>query len=218
MTDNNTYNLKPFTKKELYLPGLGNYLNMREEEKMLQSYNNEFYSTLNSLKKTKFPRIIPENQNIQNYFYEYHANENASITSSTGQVWHTIEDAFKLNIQLKSEFIEINNHLKSMRKEVEDIETIKEFANYTKNIRLSVQNFLVDQKTETFKLVKDIAVLSKEKIDIQNKIVLALDKIKKLELEVGSKKTIFNHTMEDALKSYTSTENRFFEKDYDNEK
>jgi hypothetical protein len=105
-----------------------------------------------------------------------------------------------------------------MRKEVEDIETIKEFANYTKNIRLSVQNFLVDQKTETFKLVKDIAVLSKEKIDIQNKIVLALDKIKKLELEVGSKKTIFNHTMEDALKSYTSTENRFFEKDYDNEK
>lgn len=217
MTENN-YNIKPVSKKEIVLPGLGNYLHMREEEKMLQSYNNEFYSTLNSLKKTKFPRIIPENQNIQNYFYEYHVNENASITSSTGQVWHTIEDAFKLNIQLKSEFIEINDHLKSMRKEVEDIETIREFANYTKNIRLNVQNFLVDQKTETFKLVKEIAVLSKEKIDIQNKIVLAMEKIKKLELEVGTKKNVFNATMEDALKSYTSTENRFFEKDYELDK
>ena len=198
-------------KKELHLPGLGNILHMREEEKMLSSYNKDFYTTLSSLKQTKFPRIVPENQNIQNYFYEYRINENASITSSTGQIFHTIEDAYKLNIEVKAEFIEINDHLKKMKKEVEDIEALKDFSKYIQEIRQKVQSFLVNQKTESFKLVKEIAVLSKEKIDIQNKIILALDKVKRLEAEIGVKPTIFNNSMEEALRSYNSTENRFFD-------
>ena len=196
-------------KKELQLPGIGNLINIREEEKQLTSYNNDFYSTLNSLRKTKFPKITPENTS-QNYFYEYKINENAAITSSAGQIWHTLEDAYKLNIELKAEFIEIQNHLKEMRKEVEDIETTKEFSKYTKDIRSQVQKFLVDQKTESFRLVKEIAILSKEKIDIQNKIVFALDKIKRLELEIGVKNNVFNNSMEEALRSYSSTENRFY--------
>lgn len=212
---NNNNNNNNINKKELFLPGLGNYLQMREEEKMLSSYNNEFYSTLNSLQKTKFPRIIPENKSIQNYFYEYHINDNASITSSSGQILHTVEDAFKLNIDLKRDFCEINSHLKEMRREVEDIEALKDFSQYTKGIRVKVQNFLVDQKTESFKLVKEIAVLSKDKIDIQNKIILALEKIKKLEAEVGVKSTVFNHSTDEAVMSYVSTENRFFDKGLD---
>ena len=204
-------------KKEVFLPGLGNLLHMREEEKMLSSYNNEFYKTLNTMKQTqRFPRIIPKNSNIHNnYFYEYHINDNASITSSCGQILGAIEDAYTLNIDLKKEHIDMNNDLKSMKREVEDIETLKDFSKYTNAIRVKIQNFLVNQKTESFKLVKEVAILSKEKIDIQNKIFLAMEKIKKLEQEVGIKPTVFNSSMENALKTYKSTENRFFEKDTD---
>lgn len=200
-------------KKDTFLPGLGNFLYMREDEKLLSSYNKDFYSTLNSLGKTKFPKI--STNNTKNYFYEYHANENASITSSTQQMCKTIEDAYELSIELKADFIEIDQHLRQMKKQVEDIDSIKEYSKYTKDIRFKVQNFLVDQKTESFKLVKEIAILSKEKIEIQSKILLALEKVKKLESEIGIRNNIFNNSMEDQIKSYNTTENRFFEKDLD---
>lgn len=201
------------SKKEIFLPGIGNLFLMPNEEKaMMRSYNQEFYSTLSTLKQTRFPTIRPE-KSSQNYFYEYHNNENASITSSAGQIFLTVEDAFKLNLEIKSECIEIRDSLKEIRRDVDDLETLKDLSEYTKSIRLKVQNFLVDQKTETFKLVKEIAILTKDKIDLQNKITMALDRIKRLEEEVGIKPTLHSNSVDNLIKGHVTYENRFFEKE-----
>ena len=199
-------------KKEIFLPGINNLLFMKEEEKMLKSYNQEFYSTLNTLKQTKLPTIKTETT-TQNYFYEHHSNENAALTSTTGQIYTTIEDAYKLNLEIKKESIQIKDKMTEIRHEVEDIEALNEFQDYIKEIRNKVQNFLVDQKTETFKLVKEIALLTRDKIELQGKIQSSLEKIKRLEEEVGIKPTLHSNSIDDMIKTHVTYENRFFERD-----
>ena len=54
-------------------------------------------------------------------------------------------------------------------------------------MKKNLQNVLVDQKTENFKLVKEIAVLEKDKLELQNQVYNCLGKLHKLEKEVGVK-------------------------------
>jgi hypothetical protein len=53
------------------------------EERMLKSYNEEFYNTLynSNIKVVSLP-IIPDNK----LFYHYVQNENASVSTSIGQL------------------------------------------------------------------------------------------------------------------------------------
>ncbi len=70
------------TKTELNkLPGF-DILEKLPEEQMLKSYNEEFYTSLTQAKIITLP-IIPENR----LFYHYEQNDNASISSNTGQLW-----------------------------------------------------------------------------------------------------------------------------------
>ena len=50
------------------------------DEQMLRSYNEEFYSTLSHLKLASLPPI--DNK----LFYRFEQNENASVSSTTGQL------------------------------------------------------------------------------------------------------------------------------------
>jgi hypothetical protein len=52
---------------------------------------------------------------------------------------------------------------------------------------------LVEQKTENFKLVKEIAILEKEKVELQNTIYIALGRLHKLEREVGVKSKAYTY-------------------------
>ena len=50
-----------------------------------------------------------------------------------------------------------------------------------------LQNYLVQQKTENFRLIKELAILEKEKEDLQKEIVAAIKRLDKLENAVGFK-------------------------------
>jgi hypothetical protein len=63
------------------LPGF-DILEKLPEEQMLKSYNEEFYSSLSTAKIMSLP-IIPENNKL---FYHFEQNENASVSTTTGQL------------------------------------------------------------------------------------------------------------------------------------
>jgi hypothetical protein len=74
--------MKPSTKIELNkLPGF-DILEKLPEEQMLKSYNEEFYSSLSNVKIMSLP-IIPDNNRL---LYHFEQNENASISTTTGQL------------------------------------------------------------------------------------------------------------------------------------
>jgi hypothetical protein len=62
------------------LPGF-DILEKLPEDQILKSYNEEFYSTLSQVKIMSLP-VIPEKK----YFYNFEQNDNASISSTTGQL------------------------------------------------------------------------------------------------------------------------------------
>ena len=63
------------------IPGFDVLDSMQEEQK-LKSYNDEFYNTLSNL---KFLSLTIPNEN--QLFYHFEKNNNASITSTTGQIF-----------------------------------------------------------------------------------------------------------------------------------
>ncbi len=66
-------------------------------------------------------------------------------------------------------------------------------------MKKNIQNFLVEQKTENFKLIREIAVLEKEKTEIQSKIYEAISKLIKVEKEVGVTSNTFNSQLDRLL-------------------
>jgi hypothetical protein len=62
-----------------------------------------------------------------------------------------------------------------------------------------LQKILIDQKTENFKLIKEIAILEKEKSEIQNSIYMCLGKLHKLEREVGVKSKAYTYLFDQSL-------------------
>jgi hypothetical protein len=62
-----------------------------------------------------------------------------------------------------------------------------------------LQNFLVEQKTENFKLIKEIAIMEKEKIELQTNIYHCLAKLHKLEKEVGVKSKAFSYMYDQSI-------------------
>jgi hypothetical protein len=76
--------MKPSTKKIEFnkMPGF-DLMERLPEEQMLKSYNEEFYHSLgtSNVKVVSLP-IIPDNK----LFYHYSQNENASVSTSIGQL------------------------------------------------------------------------------------------------------------------------------------
>lgn len=66
-------------------------------------------------------------------------------------------------------------------------------------MKLNLQAFLVEQKTETFKLIKEIAILDKEKGEIQQNIYAILNRINKVEKEVGVKSKAYTYMFDQNL-------------------
>ena len=60
-----------------------------------------------------------------------------------------------------------------------------------------LQNFLVEQKTETIRLIKEIANLQKEKESLKNEIEDCFERLNKLEKIIGTNKD-YNKTIGDA--------------------
>ena len=173
------------------------------EEKAETSYNEQFYSSLSNMKFLSM--TIPDENKL---FYHFEQNENASVTTTTGQVLKTYEDLFMENENVKKILRSIKTDITKLFKDYENIDTtiIDELKPEIIQMERRLQNYLVEQKTENFKLIKEIAILEKEKGEIQKQIESCLNRLDRLEMEVGIKDK-GNSIQEGTLKGPTGFNN-----------
>ena len=107
----------------------------------------------------------------------------------------------KSNIDTYKEIKELEEEILELKKEIEvvDVQYYEFYRPEIVNLKKNMQNFLVEQKTENFKLIKEIAIIEKDKVDIQLKIYEALSKMIKLEKEVGVNPSIYNNQFDSML-------------------
>lgn len=200
-TDPNETNKIEFNKLQGF-----DVLEKLPEEKLQSTYNEQFYSSLSNMKFLSM--TIPDENKL---FYHFETNENASVTTSTGQVLKTFQDLFLENESVKKILRTIKGDISRLFKDYENIdETItSEIKPEILKMEKKLQNYLVEQKTENFKLIKEIAILDKEKAEIQKQIEIALGRLDRLEAEVGLKEkgaTMVEENIEQFINNNSSTE------------
>ena len=178
-TDPNDTNQIEFNKLQGF-----DVLEKLPEEKLQSTYNEQFYSSLSNMKFLSM--TIPDENKL---FYHFETNENASVTTSTGQVLKTFQDLFLENESVKKILRTIKGDISRLFKDYENIDEtiISEIKPEILKMEKKLQNYLVEQKTENFKLIKEIAILDKEKARLQKQIEIALGRLDRLEAEVGLK-------------------------------
>ena len=189
------------------IPGF-DVLDTMQEEQKYKSYNDEFYNTLSQLKFLSLT-IPPENH----LFYHFEKNNNASITSTTGQIFVTVNELKQENTNLKNVIQDIQSHIDDLRKSVENIEqdSTGDISNEIKNLEQKLQVFIVETKTETFKLIKEVASLKKEKNDLYSQIQAAFARVEKLEKELGKNKKRLNKLSMNINKNNINNDKTFME-------
>ena len=158
------------------------------------TYNQEFYNTLDNLKFLSLS--IPDEDKL---FYHFEQNENASISANAGQVLKSFMELFMNKMTIRKTLRQCKKEFKAMKVDFDNIE-----PNITEEIRLEIikmekrlQNFLVEQKTETIRLIKEIANLQKEKEKLKGEIESCYERLNKLEKIIGTNKD-YNKTVSDA--------------------
>ena len=189
------------------MPGFDVLDSIPEEQKM-KSYNDEFYNTLSNLKFLSL--TIPAENRL---FYHFEKNNNASITSTAGQIFVTINELKQENINLNKTIIELQENIDSLRKDVENIEenSSGDILNEIKNLEKKLQVFIVETKTETFKLIKEVATLKKEKNDLYNQIKAAFARVEKLEKDLGKNRKRMNKLGMNINKNNVNNDKTFME-------
>ena len=189
------------------IPGFDVLDNIQEEQKM-KSYNDEFYNTLSNL---KFLSLTIPNEN--QLFYHFEKNNNASITSTTGQIFVTVNELKQENINLKKIIEEVQGNIEVLKQLVESAgnEASGDIHNEIINLEKRLQLFIVESKTEKFKLIKELAILKKEKNEIYSQIQAAFARVEKLEKELGKNKKRFNKLNMNINKNNANNDKTFME-------
>ena len=189
------------------MPGF-DVLDTIQEEQKYKSYNDEFYNTLSQLKFLSLT-IPPENH----LFYHFEKNNNASITSTTGQIFVTVNELKQENTNLQKVIEEIHENIGNLKKNVENIQedSTGDIYSEIKNLEKKLQVFIVETKTETFKLIKEVATLKKDKNEIFAQIQNAFSRVEKLEKELGKNKKRLNKLSMNINKNNVNNDKTFLE-------
>ena len=189
------------------MPGF-DVLDTIQEEQKYKSYNDEFYNTLSQLKFLSLT-IPPENH----LFYHFEKNNNASITSTTGQIFVTVNELKQENTNLQKVIKEIQENIENLKKNVENIQedSTGDIYSEIKNLEKKLQMFIVETKTETFKLIKEVATLKKDKNEIFAQIQNAFSRVEKLEKELGKNKKRLNKLSMNINKNNVNNDKTFLE-------
>ena len=189
------------------IPGF-DVLDSLPEEQKLKSYNDEFYSTLSNMKFLSLT-IPPEDK----LFYHFEKNNNASITSIAGQVFVTINELKQENLSLKQIITQVQEKINELKEDVNKIEedSSGDIINEIKNLEKKLQVFVVESKTETFKLIKEVANLKKEKNDLITQIQLAFARVERIEKELGKNKKRLNKLNMNVNKQNVNNDKTFME-------
>ena len=189
------------------IPGF-DVLDSLPEEQKLKSYNDEFYSTLSNMKFLSLT-VPPEDK----LFYHFEKNNNASITSIAGQVFVTINELKQENLSLKQIIAQVQEKINELKEDVNKIEedSSGDIINEIKNLEKKLQVFVVESKTETFKLIKEVANLKKEKNDLITQIQLAFARVERIEKELGKNKKRLNKLNMNVNKQNANNDKTFME-------
>ena len=159
----------------------------------VDNYNQEFYNTLDQLKFLSLS--VPDEEKL---FYHFEQNENASISASAGQVLKSFTELFMNKMTVRKILRQCKKEFKEMKIDFDNIEPIltEEVRSEIVKMEKRLQNFLVEQKTETIRLIKEIANLQKEKDNLKGEIEACYDRLNNLEKEIGTNKD-YNKTISD---------------------
>ena len=160
------------------------------------TYNQEFYTTLDNLKFLSLS--VPDEDKL---FYHFEQNENASISATAGQVLKSFMELFMNKMTIRKTLRQCKKEFKNMKVDFDNLE-----PNLTEEIRAEIikmekrlQTFLVEQKTETIRLIKEIANLQKEKEKIKGEIESCYDRLNKLANIIGTNKDYYKTVSENKL-------------------
>lgn len=172
------------------------------EEKVMNTYNEQFYSSLSNMKFVSC--TIPDENKL---FYHFEQNENAPVSSTTIQVLQSYQDLFIENESIKKIFRSIRNEIVSLASSYENFDStiLDSIRPEIQKMERNLRDFLVKQKTENFKLIKEIGLLEREKNQLGAQILIALERLNKLEQEVGIKEKGLSFVQEN--KNGTMNEN-----------
>jgi len=96
----------------------------------------------------------------------------------------------------------VKKEIKEINKDLTDNfsnEFYKQYKPEISNMLLKTQKLVADQKSENFKFMKEIAVLEKGKVELQNAIYACLGKIHQLEKYVGIKAKAFTYAYDQSM-------------------
>jgi hypothetical protein len=95
----------------------------------------------------------------------------------------------------------LRDDIKKLKEEIEVLDTdiYNEYVPEISKMTKVLQRILIDQKTENFKLIKEVGIIEKEKIEIQNSIYTCLGRLHKLEREVGVKSKAYTYLFDHSL-------------------
>ena len=153
------------------------------------TYNQEFYNTLDNLKFLSLS--IPDEDKL---FYHFEQNENASISANAGQVLKSFMELFMNKMTIRKTLRQCKKEFKAMKIDFDNIEPSITEEIRSEKMEKRLQNFLVEQKTETIRLIKEIANLQKEKESLKNEIEDCFERLNKLEKIIGTNKD-YNKTI-----------------------
>ena len=191
---NNT-NTNNFNKNNIEFNKLQGFdvLEKLPEKNINDTYNQEFYNTLENLKFLSLS--IPDEDKL---FYHFEQNENASISANAGQVLKAFMELFMNKMTIRKTLRQCKKDFKEMKVEFDNIEPnlVEEIRSEIIKMEKRLQNFLVEQKTETIRLIKEIANLQREKDAIKVEIENCYERLNNLEKEIGTNKD-FNKTVTD---------------------
>ena len=176
-----------------------------KEESMFKSYNETFYTSLKSLKFLSNP--LPRELKL---LYHFEQNESAAVSSTIGQLESALDDLLFKNEQIKKTMKDLKEEINDLKnKVIEECNggNIHDLKPQIKLLQDALNNFIEKQKIENFRLKEEIALLEKEKADIQQSIYDALGYLNKLEKIVGIKSKTFTYYYDQTL-----SENEFASK------
>ena len=176
-----------------------------KEESMLKSYNETFYTSLKSLQFLSNP--LPREQKL---LYHFEQNESAAVSSTIGQLESALDDLIFKNEQIKKTMKDLKNEIKDLKDQINDDNKggdSEEYAPQVKILQDALNNFIDKQKVENFRLKEEIALLEKEKAEVQQSIYDALGYLNKLEKVVGIKSKTYTYYYDQTL-----SENEFASK------
>jgi hypothetical protein len=109
----------------------------------------------------------------------------------------------------------LRNEIKLLRGDVEVVDKYiyREFHPETVKMKTNLHNFVMEQKTENFKLTKEIAIVDKEKSEIQHEIYILLHRINKVEKDVGVRSKAFTYFFDQSLLENQIANRIFIEKE-----